>query len=298
MVRIRFGIAVVVVCILFLHASYIYADDDFGNGSDPEPTGPVMTISPDVSQTPQPTEIRNRAPIAEAGPSITVSTGALVVLNGADSRDPDGNIVSYAWKQLSGPPVELLSSRTSHPSFSSGNVDASYIFQLTVRDTRGATAIDVVTIVVKARPAIFALPTIPVVSVPTSTPLPPASKPFPVMSIAIIALVGIFLVLVSVFIKVISKGRAPSASGVVRNVLTRVPLEAVEVQFVDQGTNTIAGTYTSNDQGQFFAYVPAGVYIVSAKKQGHAPFSREGVVIPPGQDSTIYVGIDLMSLVP
>ncbi len=297
MVRMRISILVLAVCILFLHASYTRADD-FEEGSDPEPTGPVITISPDISTTPIPVQIRNRAPVAEAGPSLTVTTGALVVLNGNESKDPDGNIVSYAWKQLSGPKVDLLSSRTSHPSFSSGKVAASYIFQLTVRDTKGASAIDVVTIAVKVRPLVSVLPTILPSIVPISTPVPVAPSSFPYMSIFIIVLGAILLGLVSIFLKVLSRGPVPSLSGLVHDVITHVPLSSVELQFVDQGTNVVAGTYATNDQGQFFAPLQPGVYIVSAKKQGYGAFSRENVVIPQDKGPAIYLGIDMMPLVP
>jgi hypothetical protein len=298
MVRIRIGSILLLVCTLLLHASYTYADDDFGDGSDPEPTGPVITVAPNSSTTPLPTTARNRVPVADAGPSLTVSTGALVVLDGAASKDPDGNIISYSWRQLSGPKVELLSSRTPHPSFSSGNISASYIFQLTVRDSKGASAVDVVTIVVKARPVVSALPTILPTLPPTSTPTLAQSSQFPFIGILITALGGILMLLVGTFVKVMIKDRIPPVSGVLQDAITHAPLHSVDIQFFDQGTKNLVGTYATDDQGQFVAAPPPGVYIVSAKKQGYGVVARENVVVPITKELPISLTIDMMPLVP
>ncbi len=71
-----------------------------------------------------------------------VNPQALVVLDGTLSHDPDpGDTagLSYSWRQLSGPDVELISDRTAAPRFSAGEAQETYIFALTVRDLAGAS---------------------------------------------------------------------------------------------------------------------------------------------------------------
>ncbi|MEA1905857.1 MAG: PKD domain-containing protein, partial [Euryarchaeota archaeon] len=44
----------------------------------------------------------NRAPVADAGPDRTVTEGALVHFDGSNSSDPDGDSISYKWKEDGG----------------------------------------------------------------------------------------------------------------------------------------------------------------------------------------------------
>lgn len=297
MVRICLGVVVLLTCVISFTAAYAYADE-FGEGSDVEPTGPVTTISPDISISPSPTPMLNRTPTADAGKSLTVSTGALVVLDGSGSKDSDGNIISYSWRQLSGPKVELLSSRTPNPSFSSGKVAASYIFQLTVRDSKGASAIDVVTIAVKLKPVVSVSPTPAPTLIITPSPLPKVSSLFPFSGILITALGGILALLVAAVVRLVVKNRVPPLSGIVQDVITHIPLPSINVQCTDQGTGAVVGTYPTNEQGQFSAWLPPGVYLVSATKPGYAPFSREGIVIPIAKAEPLSLVVDMLPLVP
>ena len=88
---------------------------------------------------------QNRPPIADAGPSQTVSPGAGVVLNGTRSYDEDGAIMFYRWKQLSGKPVTLSDPMAATPSFEaplseSGCEEYTLVFQLIVTDSMGLEA--------------------------------------------------------------------------------------------------------------------------------------------------------------
>jgi MYXO-CTERM domain-containing protein len=78
---------------------------------------------------------QNRAPVANAGPDNAVDESASVTLEGGGT-DPDGNPLTYAWSQLSGPNVALTGGNTANPTFTAPSVatDTVLMFQLTVSD--------------------------------------------------------------------------------------------------------------------------------------------------------------------
>jgi len=86
----------------------------------------------------------NKPPVANAGPDQTVDEGALVTLNGTDSSDEDGVIVSFAWHQESGPVVLLTNPSTASLIFSAPLVDAdtNLTFRLTVTDNNSSSSTD------------------------------------------------------------------------------------------------------------------------------------------------------------
>ncbi len=88
----------------------------------------------------------NHAPTANAGADQTVVEGATVTLNGSNSTDADGSIVSYAWQQTGGATtVTLANPNTATPTFTAPNPGTSSLsltFQLTVTDDGGFTATD------------------------------------------------------------------------------------------------------------------------------------------------------------
>src|SRR4029077_5125853 len=93
----------------------------------------------------------NQPPVANAGPDQTVEEGSLVTLSGAASTDPDGDISSYNWIQLSGPPVTLSDENIVSPTFIAPNVGsagATLVFRLAVDDGNGESASDEVSIMV------------------------------------------------------------------------------------------------------------------------------------------------------
>ncbi|MGJ8668243.1 MAG: neutral/alkaline non-lysosomal ceramidase N-terminal domain-containing protein [Oceanococcus sp.] len=98
----------------------------------------------------------NLAPIADAGPDRTRSEGELVILDGSNSSDSDGNIAAYAWEQASGPAVTLDDSAIAQPRFTAPGVDsigALLRFRLTVTDNENASDVDEVVVLVTDRPA-------------------------------------------------------------------------------------------------------------------------------------------------
>jgi hypothetical protein len=81
-------------------------------------------------------------PIANAGTDQTVSAGDVVTLDGSKSSDPDGNIVSYLWKQIGDPIVVLSDPNSKNPSFTAPSVtsDTKLTFDLIVKDDKDATS--------------------------------------------------------------------------------------------------------------------------------------------------------------
>lgn len=95
----------------------------------------------------------NLAPLAEAGASVSVTPGDVVVLDGSGSNDPDGTIAAWQWEQLQGPTAVLEAPDSPQSGFVAPdvNTDAELVFSLTVTDNEGASASDTMT--VSIRPA-------------------------------------------------------------------------------------------------------------------------------------------------
>lgn len=98
-------------------------------------------------------EPTNRAPVANAGPDMTVIGPASVTLDGSRSSDSDGTISSYLWEQTSGTPVSL-----SGKNMSQANVNVLEVtkvemltFKLVVTDNDGATSADSLMITVQPK---------------------------------------------------------------------------------------------------------------------------------------------------
>jgi glucose/arabinose dehydrogenase len=84
-------------------------------------------------------------PRSVAGDNKIANEGLLVTLDGSKSFDQDSKIVSYTWKQLSGPPVILKHTNEIRSNFVAPSVeqDLSLVFQLTVTDEDGKSNSDV-----------------------------------------------------------------------------------------------------------------------------------------------------------
>lgn len=76
----------------------------------------------------------NTPPIANAGSDQIVSVGDVVTLNGTQSSDPDQDLMTFSWTQLSGPAVELVNADTLTPSFVAPASKEPLKFALVVSD--------------------------------------------------------------------------------------------------------------------------------------------------------------------
>ncbi|MBI2945521.1 MAG: hypothetical protein HYY25_15110 [Candidatus Wallbacteria bacterium] len=84
-------------------------------------------------------------PKADAGADQAGTVGATIVLDGADSFDPNGNPVVYTWAQVSGPAAALNDPTSARPSFRP-STGGTYTFQLQVGDGRATSAADLVSV--------------------------------------------------------------------------------------------------------------------------------------------------------
>lgn len=88
-------------------------------------------------------------PVADAGPDLEVSVDRRVQLDGTNSRDPDGRIVSHAWEQTRGILVELDDATSPEPSFAAPSTPSLLSFTLRIEDDDGNVATDEVVVAVR-----------------------------------------------------------------------------------------------------------------------------------------------------
>ncbi|HET7787854.1 MAG TPA: PKD domain-containing protein [Myxococcales bacterium] len=127
-----------------------------------------VTVSPELPPNP--------APVANAGPDQAVASGAAVALDGSASADPDGEPITFAWSQTSGPAVALAGADTAHPTFTAPTVPAGspaavLVFALVVTDPHASSTPASVTITVNPEAANF--------PPPPGTPPPASPNPSP-----------------------------------------------------------------------------------------------------------------------
>lgn len=78
-------------------------------------------------------------PIADAGPDQIGVPAGTITLNGSNSRDPNGEPLTYQWVQEAGTPVALSNPTSAITTFTAA-AGETYSFRLTVRNTDGQQA--------------------------------------------------------------------------------------------------------------------------------------------------------------
>jgi len=78
----------------------------------------------------------NKKPKANAGKDMTVTSGDKVKLDGSASSDPDKDKLTYKWRQVAGPTVNLSDAQAVQPSFIAPTVEKKVVlvFELVVND--------------------------------------------------------------------------------------------------------------------------------------------------------------------
>lgn len=77
-------------------------------------------------------EAQNREPVARVVSELSVKAGSLVVLNGMQSYDPDGDPLRYEWKQVRGRPVSMTAVNEAKATFMAPPVSDRKRFQFTL----------------------------------------------------------------------------------------------------------------------------------------------------------------------
>ena len=95
---------------------------------------------------------QNISPKADAGGDKNAEVNTEVKLDGGDSADEDGEIVSYKWEQTDGPKVDLKNDDEKTASFDvpESAADSKLSFRLTVADNKDASDSDDTTVEVKS----------------------------------------------------------------------------------------------------------------------------------------------------
>jgi hypothetical protein len=93
--------------------------------------------------------IENKVPVADAGPSKSITLPDSVVLSGTGT-DADGKVVAYLWSQVSGPTTSAIVNPGATSTAIKFSAAGSYLFQLMVTDDKGATGVDTVSVTVIA----------------------------------------------------------------------------------------------------------------------------------------------------
>lgn len=77
------------------------------------------------------------APVAATEENVIALSGSSVFLSAENSQDPDGEIISYQWRQISGMQVELNNANSSTLNFIAPLTDALLTFEISVTDNDG-----------------------------------------------------------------------------------------------------------------------------------------------------------------
>lgn len=91
----------------------------------------------------------NQAPVANAGPDQTIILPVNTApLNASASFDPDGTIVTFAWKKVNSPAPGTIADAGQSAAVASNLAEGNYQFELSVTDNSGASDRDTVRVTV------------------------------------------------------------------------------------------------------------------------------------------------------
>jgi dienelactone hydrolase len=90
----------------------------------------------------------NLPPVVNAGVDLNLTLPISVATLTATASDPNGTIASYAWSQVSGPSIAVLTNITSPILSVASVIPGTYTFRVAVTDNQNATATDQVSVVV------------------------------------------------------------------------------------------------------------------------------------------------------
>ena len=137
--------------------SIIYTSSSTASSASPLKNPPsTQSITSIFSNNYQPSQ---RPPIANAGSNQVVTAGSPVVLNGSNSKSPDGIILAYSWRQIpTGAPNTLSGVNSSEWEFIAPHVasNTTMRFQLNVTDNLGQTGTAFVNVLDKSTPTFSA----------------------------------------------------------------------------------------------------------------------------------------------
>jgi parallel beta-helix repeat protein len=106
----------------------------------------VVQITVDAAPIP------NQSPSTNAGSDIVITLPTNNTTLSGSATDPDGWVVSYQWRKISGPSQYNITSPNTAQTSVTGLAQGVYTFELTATDNKGATAKDTVQITVSAAP--------------------------------------------------------------------------------------------------------------------------------------------------
>jgi hypothetical protein len=118
-------------------------------------------------------------PIANAGPGQVVTAGSTIILNGSNSRAPNGIILSYSWIQIpTSAPSTLSGANTPVWEFIAPNVTANTLlrFQLNVTDNLGQMGTAFVNVLDKPAPSFVAPPPTQIIKSPSTAATVPSNN--------------------------------------------------------------------------------------------------------------------------
>jgi alpha-tubulin suppressor-like RCC1 family protein len=112
-------------------------------------TCPYCLLNPTSSPCNEFTIPANVKPVSVPGANQTITLPtSTTILDGSGSHDPDGTVVYYKWRQVSGPSANTVLDSTYSQTRIAGLVAGTYVFRLTVKDNGWDTSGAAMTVVV------------------------------------------------------------------------------------------------------------------------------------------------------